>query len=35
MQARSELVLDFLSYSDWEDGEATPHSCTIFVIVEH
>jgi hypothetical protein len=24
------LVLDVLSYSDWEDGEATPHNCNIF-----
>jgi hypothetical protein len=23
----TEFVLDVLSYSDWDDGEATPHGC--------
>jgi len=23
------VSLELLSYSDWEDGEATPHSCGI------
>jgi hypothetical protein len=30
MLIETEYVLDVLSYSDWEDGEATPHSCSIF-----
>lgn len=34
MQNGSGLVLDLLSYSDWEDGEATPHGCTVFTIVD-
>ena len=29
MQKEETVVLDLLSYSDWEDGEATPHSCGI------
>ena len=24
------VLLELLSYSDWEDGEATPHMCSIF-----
>ena len=29
MHKEETVVLDLLSYSDWEDGEATPHGCSI------
>lgn len=32
MRNGSALVLDLLSYSDWEEGEATPHGCGVFII---
>jgi hypothetical protein len=28
--AENEFVLDVLSYSDWEDEEATPYGCFIY-----
>ena len=31
--SRDDVILSAaLSYSDWEDGEVTPHSCGVFVI---
>jgi hypothetical protein len=30
MSIENQFVLDVLSYSDWDDGEATPHACSLY-----
>jgi hypothetical protein len=30
MSIKNEFVLDVLSYTDWEDGEATPYGCNLY-----